>query len=230
MNEQELGRALRAAVLDEPPLTIDPDRLIARAKRETHRRWAVATTGVAVVAIAAAAVIFAQRKQGGGADPVAAAPAPPAATVTVTVSGMPAPSRREAELVEYEKRHLPQVLKGVRIESVTGSGAREGDPILGVRVAVAGHPNPLELVVTSKDHSESVDTFCAHSNCYERQTLPDGSTTLFTNPGGSFLIAAHFRTDGSIIEVNRWREDAKPWPEIPEAVFLQLATDPNLSF
>lgn len=227
MNEQELGHALRTAVLDEPPLSIDPDRLIARAKRERRRRRAVAATGVAVAAIVTTAVIFVPRQHDENPGPIAA-PAPAPATVTVTVPATQEASRREAQLVEYEKQHLPQVLEGVRIESVTGSGAREGDPVLGVRVQVAGHPEPLELVVTSKNHSNTVDQFCAKLTCYGQQTLADGSVALFAK-WGDVLSAAHFRTDGSIVEANR-RGEAGPWPEVPESVFLQLATDPNLSF
>ncbi|GAA5163516.1 MULTISPECIES: hypothetical protein [Amycolatopsis] len=228
MNEQELGHALRVAVRDEPPLAIDPDRLIAHAKRTAKRRRATWATGAAVVAVATTAVIVAPGHDEEPALPVADSPK---ATVTVTqpAPASRVPNRREQELVDYERTHAPQVLTGVRVESVTGMGGVEGDPVLGIRVKVEGHENPLELVISAPTHSEGVDSACARWQCYNRQTLADGSVTVFAK-WEMGLSAAHFRTDGSLVEVNRWNDDATEWAGVPESAFLQLATDPNLSF
>lgn len=56
MSEQELRDGLRVAVLDEPPLSFDPDALMERATRELARRRALVGAGVATTAVAVAAV------------------------------------------------------------------------------------------------------------------------------------------------------------------------------
>ncbi|HEV2783411.1 MAG TPA: hypothetical protein VGX25_28845 [Actinophytocola sp.] len=87
MSEQELREGLRAALVDEPALSFDPDMLITRARRESARRRTlvaagVATTAVAVAAVAVPTIIGVPRAVGpagpGPDDPV---PATPCATV-----------------------------------------------------------------------------------------------------------------------------------------------------
>lgn len=56
MIERELRDGLVVAVSDEPPLSLDPDALVARAQRDTRRRRSLVGAGVLTVAIAIAAV------------------------------------------------------------------------------------------------------------------------------------------------------------------------------
>ncbi len=62
MIEQDLRDGLTGALADEPPLSFDPDRLVARARREIRRRRSLvgvggATAVIAVVAVVAATVL-----------------------------------------------------------------------------------------------------------------------------------------------------------------------------
>jgi hypothetical protein len=59
MIEQDLRDGLTGALADEPPLSFDPDRLVARARRETWRRRSLAGVGGATAVIAVAAVVAA---------------------------------------------------------------------------------------------------------------------------------------------------------------------------
>jgi hypothetical protein len=54
--ERELRAGLDHAVATEPPLSFDPDALVARAQRENRRRRSLAGVGVATAVIAVAAV------------------------------------------------------------------------------------------------------------------------------------------------------------------------------
>jgi hypothetical protein len=56
VTEQDVRDGLRGAVAGEPPLDLDPDALIATARRELRRRRALVSVGVATSAIAVAAV------------------------------------------------------------------------------------------------------------------------------------------------------------------------------
>jgi hypothetical protein len=57
MSEQDVRDGLAGALADEPPLSFDPDRLVARAQREIRRRRSLAGVGGATVVIAVAAVV-----------------------------------------------------------------------------------------------------------------------------------------------------------------------------
>ncbi len=56
MTEQDVRDGLHGAVADEPPLHLDPDALVATARREARRRRALVSVGAATTAIAVAAV------------------------------------------------------------------------------------------------------------------------------------------------------------------------------
>ena len=61
MSEEDVRDGLRGAVAAEPPLVFDPDELMETARRQTKRRRALVSVGVAttVVAVAAVAMPFA---------------------------------------------------------------------------------------------------------------------------------------------------------------------------
>jgi hypothetical protein len=56
VTEQDVRDGLHGAVADEPPLHLDPDALVATARREARRRRALVSVGAATTAIAVAAV------------------------------------------------------------------------------------------------------------------------------------------------------------------------------
>jgi hypothetical protein len=59
MIEQDLRDGLTGALADEPPLSFDPDRLVARAQREIRRRRSLVGVGgaTAVIAVVAATLL-----------------------------------------------------------------------------------------------------------------------------------------------------------------------------
>jgi hypothetical protein len=59
MSEQDVRDGLAGALADEPPLSFDPDRLVARAQREIRRRRSLVGVGGATAVIAVAAVVAA---------------------------------------------------------------------------------------------------------------------------------------------------------------------------
>lgn len=56
MSEQDVREGLRVAVADEPPLYLDPDALIATARKAARRKRSLLSAGVATTVIAVAAV------------------------------------------------------------------------------------------------------------------------------------------------------------------------------
>ncbi|WP_253771748.1 hypothetical protein [Goodfellowiella coeruleoviolacea] len=86
MSEQEFAEALRDLTRDEPPLSVDPDELIARARHARHRRWSLvgATLATALVAVTAVGVVVGNRL--GPPGPATQAAAPVLATSTTPAS------------------------------------------------------------------------------------------------------------------------------------------------
>lgn len=56
MSEHDVREGLHGAVSDEPPLSVDPDALMATAQRQVKRRRTLLSAGVATVVVVAAAV------------------------------------------------------------------------------------------------------------------------------------------------------------------------------
>lgn len=90
MSEQEVRDGLAALVVDEPPLSFDPDSLMARADAATRRRRTLvgASSATLVVAAAAIALPIALR---GGSGPTSGGVATPAhgGTVVTTTQAKP---------------------------------------------------------------------------------------------------------------------------------------------
>ena len=87
MSEEDVRDGLRGAVAGEPPLVFDPDELVETARRQTKRRRALVSVGVAttVVAVAAVAVPFALGiPRGDGGVAVGSRPVTSSTTPTVT--------------------------------------------------------------------------------------------------------------------------------------------------
>jgi hypothetical protein len=91
MIERDLRDGLDYAVAAEPPLSFDPDELMARAERQSKRRRSLAGVGVATAVIAVAAVALPTVLHTGSARGVAAA-AGPSVAVTPQYSSHPTPT------------------------------------------------------------------------------------------------------------------------------------------
>ncbi len=95
MSEEDVRDGLRGAVATEPPLVFDPDELMETARRQTKRRRALVSVGVAttVVAVAAVAVPFALGIPRGGDGVVVGSPPVTSTTTTLatTTPTMPGP-------------------------------------------------------------------------------------------------------------------------------------------
>src|SRR5262245_8450796 len=85
MSERELRDGLALAVAQEPPLSFDPDALVARARRESARRRALAGVGAATAVIAIAAVALPSLLRD-TSHQESAASHPPARTSTVAAA------------------------------------------------------------------------------------------------------------------------------------------------
>jgi hypothetical protein len=141
VSEQELREGLRVAVLDEPPLAIDPDALMARAHRETARRRAlvgagVATTAVAVAAVAVPTVLGSPRGGGAGGAGWAtscgsAVPSPPAVP-SMTVS-LPNPT---------EMPKIPSIGATFDPPSMSAPPTKPADPSVRPEPSVPEEPCP----------------------------------------------------------------------------------------
>jgi hypothetical protein len=82
VSESDVREGLRAAVDGEPPLSFDPDALMAQANRDLLRRRAlvgvgVATTAVAVAAVAVPVLLGSPRGGAGGDSPQVGTGSPP---------------------------------------------------------------------------------------------------------------------------------------------------------
>jgi hypothetical protein len=115
MSEQDVRDGLWAAVSGEPPLSFDPDALMARADRDLRRRRAlvgvgVATTAVAVAAVAVPTVLGSPRGSGGapqvgaGSPPSSCAPVAPSASAWINVA--PSPGAPTTKVPVYPPKEL----------------------------------------------------------------------------------------------------------------------------
>ncbi|MBW4715672.1 hypothetical protein [Saccharothrix obliqua] len=256
MSEAELRDGLRAAVRDEPPLDFDADALIQRGQVARKRRRALVAVGVATAVLTGSVVSLPLlSRDAGQVDALTAgvltteAAGPSSATTgsavtpSVTAGAPSAVLAGTDHLAEYAVKRFRQLVPQVsdvraefsvnKAKDVEGyvTGVvyfvdREGSS--GVTVVLSGPP----LAVTR-------DQFCDSAKCEPSRQQPDGSHLEFATAGGrSNMItrsAAHFRTDGTVVQVNGYNYDPMQGGKIRDAVpvtadqLVSLATDPNLS-
>ncbi|MBB5905912.1 hypothetical protein BKA25_000228 [Actinoalloteichus hymeniacidonis] len=93
MNEEELRNGLRAAVTEEPPMRLDPDRMATKAETHTRRRRSMLGAAVGTLAVVGAVAIAPGLAGQGGVNGTAGvisssmAPPPPPAEERRELSG-----------------------------------------------------------------------------------------------------------------------------------------------
>ncbi|MBB5954540.1 hypothetical protein FHS29_001110 [Saccharothrix tamanrassetensis] len=244
MSEAELRESLRAAVVDEPPLNFDADALIQRAKMVRKRRRALVAVAVATVALTASVLslpgALSSSRGGGQVDALV----PVLTTTTPTPVAEAKVEDRAEYLAAYLEERFEQVVPDVaevraeftdtRLKKAAGYVTgfvyfvdREGSS--GISVQLSRPP----MLVTR-------DEFCAGVKCDAPRYQEDGSYLEFatSSVSGHDMITysvAHFRADGSVVQVSGYNYDpakgGKIRDEVPISVdqMVSLATDPNLA-
>ncbi|ONI82330.1 hypothetical protein ALI22I_40160 [Saccharothrix sp. ALI-22-I] len=258
MSEADLREGLRAAIGDEPPLNFDAEELIQRAEHVRKRRRALVAVAVATLALTGTVLslpgVFDQRP---GIDVGQA----PVLTITASPSPSQQPATMEPPSLLKETRPttvpagvrtvLSEVLTKQFVDVVPGAKVVEIDfaDVLGqdqaahlvAIVRFVDGVGPSEAVVELNAPAQQVtrDQFCAVAKCDEPVRQDDGSHLEFatvTNPGVAMMTyrVAHFRADGSVVEVSAYNYD--PMTGVLRAdvavttdQLVRLATDPKLT-
>jgi hypothetical protein len=220
MSEEDVRDGLRDAVAAEPPLVFDPDELMETARRQTKRRRALVSVGVAttVVAVAAVAVPFALGIPRGD-DGVAVGSSQPVTTTTTTTTTVAQPEDiewprpgikpehyTEAELTQRGKAmraHLATTFAavvpeatGVEVQPFGGEAAgsvADGQTYLNAftRFTVGGVPYAVDVQAIAPGAAPSPEEQCGEPGACEVEELPDGSWLLFTDESqGQMRIAS----------------------------------------
>jgi len=228
MNEQELGTVLRTAVLDEPPLDFEPDRLVTRANRAVKRRRAMWVAGGAVAVLVLVVV----------AIPALSRPGPPAGhgdTLTVAKTD-PAPTPPMLEFAHALQGRLNTAVPGAKIDptqtkALIGFGT-PGNPPAGVVAYTAGStPSKGSRLVFRADAAGTpkltLAAFCVvelGNYCHDIEPRPDGGVSFITG-----YAVADIRADGSLLEVSSFDNTTGKWGGADVAVLRALVSDPSLT-
>ncbi|GAB1513651.1 hypothetical protein [Actinophytocola sp. KF-1] len=235
MSEEDVRDGLRDAVAGEPPLVFDPDELVATARRQTKRRRALVSVGVAttVVAVAAVAVPFALGIPRGN-DGVTVGSAP--ATTTTTTTAQPRdiewpppgvePAQYTAEQLSGRgkamRAHLttrfaavvPEAT-AVEVQPFGGEAAgsvSDGQTYLNAftRFTLHGVPYAVDVQAIAPGAAPSPEEQCGERRACEVEELPDGSWLLITDDsqGESRIASAiHYRDDGAVVRATGYNYD-----------------------
>ncbi len=262
MSEADLREGLRAAVGDEPPLDFDADDLIRRAQHARKRRRALVAVGVVTLALTGTVlslpgVLDRRSVVDAASGPVlttTASPSPSQAPARVTTpplstTGQPTTT---TTLREGVKTHLTVVLgkkfaeiaPDVKVVSTEAVEATDGPPgHVYAWVSFVDGVGASKVVVRLIPRSAAMtrDEYCAEAGCEGPLRQPDGSyvtsswrTTTLPDPKGVMHSVAHFRLDGTVVEVRAFGYAPPADGVQPDAVALKydelasLATDPRL--
>ncbi|MGM1058752.1 hypothetical protein [Saccharothrix sp. Mg75] len=258
MSEAELREGLRAAVGDEPPLDFDPDALIARARHARKRRRALVAVAVATLALTGTALslpgaLDRRPLLDAAAGPLlttAASPPPtgrpPAPTALPPTTTPEAPTPRsgpEGLLARRVTDLLARVAPGAEVVAVDfddkdQQGARFISGL--VQYVDAEGSSGIAVQITGAGVGPDPDRFCASATCVSTSTRPDGSRVeVAVADGGpegtTVLTAAHFRLDGTVVQVNAYNYDPAKGGALRATVplsvdqLVELAVDPGLA-
>lgn len=254
MSEQDLRDGLRDAVRHEPPLSFDPDALIADAEHRITRRRAMVGAAIltAVLGLAAVGVPAALRDNG-----VVTAPAAPSATEFSWPPAHPAkPRQRTGDELRAQavrmRAHTDEVFghvvaraRGIRTDPFGGEAAdvyELGQKSLeaGVHFTVDGTASLVDVSVQVEGAAQAPAEICARQEC--RFTVrPDGSALLTYREKVDeleILSVVHYRTDGVSVSAAAYNADTfgvaapvyGPAVSATEAELTALALDPAYTF
>lgn len=252
MSERELRDGLALAVAQEPPLSFDPDALVARAKRDMVRRRALAGVGVATALIAIAAVAVPTALRGDGPRQATAATAPartttaaPAAEHVWPPARIRVPNLDEGQLRQLgttwttELRHalathMPQV-SGVSVQPWGGESeqVQPGQTYLDtfVTFTVHGKPSGMSVQVDAPgSDTTSPEQACAEESDAHCHITWDGPTALVVDPlttgtgsgAARILSVRQYRADGSVVSATAYNYDPVHGTQRPTSADVPL--------
>ena len=261
MSEAELREGLRAAVGDEPPLDFDADELIRRAQHLRRRRRALAAVAVATLALTGTVlslpgVVDRVRGVDAASGPVltttVAPSASPAPTTTPPLPEVEKPATTavkpltgaDTEFSGYLRKKFVEVAPGAKVVSADATATADApaghlyawltftDGVGTSRVMVRLAPPGSGLTRAG---------FCDQNGCEGPTRQEDGSyvvaswrATALSEPEGVMHTVAHFRLDGSVVEVRGFGYQPPAEDVVRGQVALtyeqlwSLATDPEL--
>ncbi|MEU4738991.1 hypothetical protein AB0G02_00825 [Actinosynnema sp. NPDC023658] len=232
MSEADLREALRAAVVDEPPLDFDPDRLIRRG-RHVRRRRALVAAVVATLVLTGTVLslpgvldrrprhdVAAEAGVDAGRGPVltTAAPTPPTVVGTVPPSPPVAATPGSEGLRAYLEHHLgerfTEVVPDAKVTQVEFAVHPENEAgrITGWLTFVdAEGAGQVVVQLSPPPATSTLEEFCATVTCDESRLLADGSYAASSDVHGTgkaiTRTVVHFRADGSVVQVTGYNYD-----------------------
>jgi hypothetical protein len=264
MSEADLREGLRAAVGDEPPLVFDADELIRRAQHARRRRRALVAVAVMTLALtgtvlslpyvvdqrsrvdaAAGTVLTTTVSPTGSPAPMSATTPPrPSTTAKPPVPTTNAPGA-QTQLSAYLRQRFAEVVPDAKVVSADAPEAADVEPgslhaWLGFVDGVGTSKVVVRLV--APPYRMTWDQYCTEIKCAEAVRQDDGTfvasswrTTTVPEPQGLMCTLAHFRADGSVVEVTTYGyeptaagETAAGQVALTHDQLLALATDPKL--
>lgn len=265
MSEADLREGLRAAVGDEPPLNFDADELIRRAQHARRRRRALVAVAVMTLALTGTVLslpyVVDQRTRidAAAGTVLTTAVSPAESPVPSSVTAPPRPSATvrppvpttvadgvKTQLSTYLSRRVAEVVPDAKVLSAEASVTADAEPgalhaWLGFVDGVGASKVAVRLV--APPYGTTWDQYCAMIKCAEAVRQDDGTfvasswqTTTAPEPKGLMCTVAHFRADGSVVEVTAYGyEPTAAGETAPGQVgltydqLLALATDPELA-
>jgi hypothetical protein len=258
MSEEDVRGGLREAVADEPPLNLDPDALVAAARRSAGRRRALVAAGLATVAVVVAAVAVPAALRGAATNPAAEQPtatSSPAPTSEWPPSGVVVPTyspdslqRRAQQMGKHLVTAVPAAIPKAREFRFGQFGGEaegsfyEGQTSVNAAVSFTIGRARYSIVVTSwvpGEWTSDPELVCAAATDCRRLDDHDGEpVTVHTKhlDQATLVTVSHFRATAGMVSVTAYNYDmasGKPavyQPTNPVSLdqLTTLATDPEL--
>lgn len=249
MDEQTLSHRFADAVLDEPPLGFDPDRVVTEAAGLNHRRRAVLVSGVAVaaaLAVAATVVPHVLARDVAPAVPLTQlwpSGDPPQLTFPKPTSPLISRQRAaEAALLAPFRPGGGAALYGPDLGQAdpTESDYESGRHAIGYDATTTAYPKDMEIdlemvtrVLNAPVTPQPMGTWCPPATC-TLSALPGGDILAvdhgaFGNimlpaagPHRSVLDVRDFRADGTEVEVRLSVSSAQTSMKFPDGASVTV--------
>jgi hypothetical protein len=262
MSEADLREGLRAAVGDEPPLDFDADELIRRAQHVRRRRRALVAVAVATLALtgtvlalpgvvdqrrgvdaASGSVLTTTVSASASRTEVPAPTLPPSTTEMPTTTVKKPLTGVDSELSGHLRKKITEVAPQVKVLSAEASVAADApsNQLYAWLSFVDGLGTSRVVVRLVQPWAGLTrEAFCDQAGCEDPIRQRDGSYVTSSwqalpDPQGVVHTVAHFRLDGSVVEVRGFGYEPPVDGVSREHVALDydqlaaLATDPHLS-
>lgn len=232
MSEEDVRGGLLDAVADEPPLSFDPDELVATARRQVRRRALVAAgfATVAVVAVAVAVPIALSRAPGTTqvADRPTSVSSPSVASPSPSTEQWPPPNveirdytpgdlrQRGEEMTGHLRGTLPATLPSASDFTYGEFGGEaagdfyEGQTSINAPVTFTIDGDRYSLVITSwATGAAGPPAKVCVANCHRLDDRAGGAVFQQTDDLGKGVIETvfHYRDNGAMVSVAAYNYD-----------------------